>query len=116
MATLLERLDEIVLSFWKNAGKNRKFLGANIGGDRSGWTDFSVQTNVMGYDGCRGRRIARHHNRSHSQRVQFRNQRGGIRPGRIAESDDPGKFQRRWRTDCHGQNAEALRLKVIRRL
>ena len=47
--------------------------------------------------------------------MQLRNQRGGIRPGRVAESNDSGKFQRRWRTHRDGQNAEALCLEFARR-
>src|SRR5580704_7743921 len=47
--------------------------------------------------------------------MQFRNQRGGIRSGRIAESDDSGKLQGRWRTHRDGEDTEALRFEVVRR-
>jgi hypothetical protein len=78
--------------------------------------NFSAQAHGARHDGCRGTRIAGDHNCANSQGVQFRNQRGGVRPGRIAERDDSGKFQRRRWTDCYCQNAEALGLKFVRRL
>src|SRR5580658_1631575 len=105
MAALLERLDEIVLPLRKDAGENRKLLGTYIRGNGPGWTDLSVQTDGMGDDGSRRRGVTCHHDRAHSERVQFHNQSGGIRPGRIAESYDSGKLQRRWRTNGDGQNA-----------
>ena len=78
--------------------------------------DLSILSDIVSDNGCRRGCIAGHHDRAYSQRVQFRDQRCGIRPGRIAKSNDPGKFQRRWRTDRHGQDPETLRLEVIRRL
>ena len=116
VAALLERLDEVVLSLRKNAGENREILGANIGGDGPGRTDRSIQAHRASDDRCRRRGVAGHHDGAHSQRVQFRNERRRIRSRRIAESNDSGKFQRRWRTDRDGQNPEALRLKFVRRL
>ncbi len=68
----------------------------------------------MSYDARRRRSVASNHHRAHSQRVQFGNQRGGIRPGRIAESNDAGEFHSRGRADSNGQHAEALRLQLIR--
>jgi hypothetical protein len=40
--------------------------------------------------------------------VQFRNRSGGIRSRRIAEGNDPGKFQRRWRTHRNGEHRKPL--------
>ena len=68
----------------------------------------------MRHDGCRRRGIPCHHDRAYSQRVQFRNQRRGIRPRRIAEGNHSGKFQRCGWTDGDGKNSEALRFKLVR--
>jgi hypothetical protein len=84
MATLLERLDEVVLSFRKNAREDCKILGTNIGGNWRGWTDRSIETCSVSNDGNLCGRIPGDQDRSHSQRVQLCNQSGGIRPGRIS--------------------------------
>ena len=44
MAALLERLDEVVLSLWKDAREDGEILGAHSVRDRSGWTNGPIET------------------------------------------------------------------------
>jgi len=48
------------------------------------------------------------------QRPQLRNEGRRIRSRRIAQRDDPGELHGLGRTHGHGQNAEALRLQLVR--
>ena len=114
VAALLERLDEVVLSLRKDAGEDSEILGADTARDGSGRTDFSIQADRVSDDRRRRRGIARHHHGANAQRAQLRNQRRRIRSRRIAEGDDSRELHAVRRTHSDGQNAETLRLQLVR--
>ena len=71
VAALLECFDEFVLVLRQDAGEDRELLGMDGVGDRPGRADGAIESHRLRDDGCRRRRIARHHHGADAQAVQF---------------------------------------------
>ena len=71
VTALLECFDELVLVLRQDAGEDRELLRVDGVGDRAGRADGAIKSHRLRDDGCRRRRVARHHHGADAQAVQF---------------------------------------------
>jgi len=86
--------------FRKNAREDREILPLDGLRDRSRRTHSAFQSDRAGNNGRGSRRIARHHDSTHAECRQFRDQGSGVDALRIAQRDEAKFSAGRLQTLC----------------